>query len=263
LPSAASVAVAPLAPTRGAPPAVVPAAPPLQEAPRQDADARPLLSETIRQVMEEEGVEAATRRFREIHPDRRDDFRLDMEGMADLGREYMMQGEMEKGTAVMQMVAALARESMGGAMPGDLPTEPGRPPGEQPTGEEERGEERVEAPAELSDEVVRRFSGIYRDPDEAREDRRFFLAEDPCGGAMMFGAMWGDAQNTYLRVESGTVLQEAAYPGMRDEPLRLEATLGPGGKAQRLEHDATWFGSPLVRDGDLPEDWNSGPCTRG
>ncbi|MGD2067770.1 MAG: hypothetical protein PVI57_03730 [Gemmatimonadota bacterium] len=233
---------------------------------------RPLLSETIREVLEEDGPDAATRRFEEIYPDGLDAYEVDLERMGEMGGEYMAAGDFEEGGAVMSMVAELAQANLLDALPEGMAEavraqREGRAEDEAAEADASGGSEgAVRSREALPEDVVRRFSGVYADPDEADPDRRFFLAPDPCGGAMMFGAMWGDAANTYLEVESERVLQQPAEwtnPGEGSEPLRIEATLGPDGRAESLTHNSRWFESPLLRTGDLPEEWKDAICTRG
>lgn len=227
-------------------------------------EAPPLLSTTIRETLDKDGIEAARKRFAEIWPEQSDAYRFDMEGLARLGGEYMQKGDFDRGQAVMEMVAAMTRASIEASLPEGMAA-----PGSQTTPERretdgqraERQARAVEPP--LSDEVASRYEGIFRDPDETDPNHRFFLARDPCGPSIMFGAMWGDAQNTWLRLESESVLAQPPEQAMTGPPLRIEVTFGDDGRARSLSHDSTWFGSPLVRDGELPEAWRNQPCTRG
>lgn len=232
--------------------------PAVQEAP-------PLLSETIRETLDKEGVDAAKKRFAEIYPDAADRYRFDMEGLSELGMEYMRDGDFERGQAVMEMVAAMARDSFAASLPEGmaLPRDESRDEGRETDDERSEGGARSVQPP-LPDDVAERYEGVYRDPGETDPTRRFFLARDPCGPQIMFGAMWGDAQNSYLKIESETLLvqpRDWVLPGQ--EPLRIEVRMGADGRAESLSHDADWFGSPLVRDGELPEAWRGQPCRRG
>jgi hypothetical protein len=111
--------------------------------------------------------------------------------------------------------------------------------------------------------VARRYEGVYSDPGESDPTRRFFLARDPCGPQMMFGAMWGDAENTYLRIESDDELSQPPEQVRFGKPLRIQVERDADGRPVRLNHNATWAASPLVRQAPLPDEWRDQPCTRG
>ncbi len=228
--------------------------------------APPPLSDTIRAVLDRDGAEAARRRFAEIYPDQVEDYAVDMKAMADLGAEYMQAGDMARGQAVMEMVSTLARASIAENLPASMsaPSPAGRPDRRQAAEERApRETRRAPAPNPLADDVALRYEGVFADPDESDPNRRFFIARDPCGPQLMFGAMWGDAENTYLSISSDGVLAQPPEQVRYGRPLRIDVSFGPDERAQRLTVDADWAPGALVRQGDLPEGWRGSPCTRG
>ena len=72
------------------------------------AEDKPNLADEMRQVLNSEGAAAGLERFNEIFPDRQHEYEIDMNAMANLGQEYIVASDMEKGMAVMEMTASLA-----------------------------------------------------------------------------------------------------------------------------------------------------------
>lgn len=224
----------------------------------------PPLSDTIRAVMDRDGVEAARHRFAAIYPDHVADYTVDLKAMANLGTEYMKAGDMARGQAVMQMVSTLAGASIAENLPAAMAAEPDRARARRSTEERPRRQpSRAPAPNPLTDEIARRYEGVFADPNETDANRRYFLARDPCAPDVMFGAMWGDAENTYLKIESEAVLAQPPEQARYGDPLRIEIEFGADGHADRLWVDSEWAPGTLIRRGELPERWKSSPCTRG
>ncbi len=227
----------------------------------------PLLSETIKSTLEKDGVEAAKAKFDEIYPDQSDAYQFDMKGMADLGGGYMQAGDFEKGGAVMEMVSVMSRAAMMASMsPAQRAMmEEAQAKQDEPKHTETDGQraERARVQPPLSDAVAPRYEGVFQDPDEPNENRRYFLARDPCGPRIMFGAMWGDAQNIYLDIESENLLAQPAEQATYQAPLRIEVEFDGAGRAQRLSTDAELFPHSIERVDELPEAWKNSQCTMG
>lgn len=228
----------------------------------------PLLSATIKATLEKDGIEAAKAKFDEIYPDQSDAYQFDMKGMAELGSGYMQAGDFEKGGAVMEMVSAMSRAAMMASMsPAQRRMMEEAQAKEEQQQEEREQQRRSEARARtqppLSDEVAQRYEGVYQDPNEPNENRRYFLARDPCGPRIMFGAMWGDAQNIYLDLESENLLAQPAEQATYQAPLRIQIEFGSAGRAQRLTLDSELFPGTMERVDELPEGWKNSQCTMG
>jgi hypothetical protein len=225
------------------------------QAAAQQAD-HPLLSQEIRTVLERDGVEAAQARFEQIYPAQKDQYEIDMKGMAELGSGYMQAGDYEKGQAVMAMVAAISRDMMtsSGMMPANA--------AEAMQAEREREEEKEAEPeprvAKAPDfgparDDLARFAGVYGDPEQPESTRKLFVTQS-CDGQLVAGAMWGDAQNWWM-----TSVSDNAFEMTSDFfSVHVEFQLGPDGQAQAMEHDLDFMPNPLPKVGPLPEGW--GEC---
>jgi hypothetical protein len=97
---------------------------------------------------------------------------------------------------------------------------------------------------------LERFHGVYGDPEQPDSLRKLFVTQS-CGGYLVAGAMWGDAQNWWMKsVSDNTFEMSSDFMS-----LRLEFKLGPDGKARAMAHDLEGMASPLERSGELPEGW--------
>ncbi len=213
---------------------------------------KPLLSEEIHRVLENEGTVAAERRFAEIFPDQRDEWEVDAEGLAVLATGYMQGGNMAAGQAVMTMLAAVTQHMVAGGG-ANLPATPS-----------------ASAPRETASRAAAPSSpSAGRGPDlgPARDDLERFVGEygdDPnrrlfvtvgCGGHLVSGATWGDASNWWLRSESDT---EFTYADSFTS-LEMSFEVGSDGQATALIHDLDYLPSRLGRH-PLRDDWRE--CVR-
>lgn len=229
------------------------------------AQEKPALADTLRVVLDRDGADAGRKRFAEIYPEHASEYRVDMMEMVALGSSYMQAGDAVRARAVMEMVSTLATASDPAASAG-TPAAATSSSAERTTAETDgQRYERLAhgGGAPLSDAVSERYEGVYRDPAETDATRRFFLVRDPCGPQMMFGAMWADAENIYLRIASDDVLVQPAEGARNGAPIRIEVERDAAGRATRLSHNSPWAASPLVRQEDLPAEWRGARCTGG
>jgi hypothetical protein len=221
----------------------------------QDPD-RPLLSQEIRTLLERDGIEAARNRFEAIFPAQKDKYEIDMQGMAEMGAEYMQAGDYQRAEAVMQMVGVITQNMA--ANSGMMQA------GAAASGKRERAESKPSEPARgtangpdfgpTRDDLAR-FAGVYGDPDQPDSNRKLFVSQS-CEGHLVAGAMWGDAQNWWMRSVSDNAFEMSSD----FLSLRLEFQLGPDGNAQAVNHDLDFIASPLQKLGPLPEGWEE--CLR-
>jgi hypothetical protein len=217
----------------------------------------PLLSKEIRTVLERDGVAAAQARFKAIYPAQKDQYEIDMKGMAELGSEYMQAGDYEKGQAVMAMVSVISRDMMtsSGMMSAEA-AEAMRAEREREEAEKAEKEPEPRTPERPDFGPVRedldRFAGVYGDPS-SDSNRKLFVTQS-CDGQMVSGAMWGDAQNWWM-----TSLSDNEFEMESDFfSVHMEFELGPEGEAQAMQHDLDFMPNPLQKTGPLPEGW--GEC---
>lgn len=215
----------------------------------------PRLSEEIQRVLDQDGPEAAKQRFDEIFPAQKDKYEIDTQALVQIGSEYMNAGNYESGQAIMSMVAVITRDMIANS---ELPTgatESARAAQERSEREESRT---TRSAARVPDrgparEDLARFRGVYGDPEQPESRRKLFVTES-CDGYLVAGAMWGDAQNWWMRSVSEDVFEMSSD----FMSLRLEFELGPDGTVQAMKHDLEGMPSPLEKQGPLPEGW--GEC---
>lgn len=216
----------------------------------QNTDEKPLLSDVIRATLENEGAAAADRRFSEILRDERDDYRLDMEGLSNLGAEYMKKGDMATAQVVFEMVPRLYEETY--AVPEGFEEPP--PVAERAAAAESQPVRRDQGP--LRDDLAR-FVGVYGDPAKQEQTPHNVFIDQTCDGRLRLGAMWGDVAPWVMKSLSDTEFEQARLQPYETEPIRLEFDVGADGRAQALTHtDLTHPERSMtraVRLGDLPE----------
>jgi len=215
-------------------------------------DSRPKLSEDIRHVLESDGPQAATKRFHELFPARKDDYDVDQKGLGDLAKEVMQKGDFTAGQAVMEMLSAVVQETLAG-MNIEIPEVPTPPQTPSPPSVQDDRTNRVPDSQAAGSALgpsrtdLHRFAGVYGTPDDVQARRTLFVSVS-CEGHLVSGAMWGDASNWWLKSESDHVF--ATREGGLS--VRLEFALGPDGKATAVRHDLDFMQSPLPRVGPLP-----------
>jgi hypothetical protein len=165
------------------------------------AQDKPQLSEEIRKVIETQGVEAAKQRFAELYPSQKDAYTVDMQSMMQLGQDYMMAGDMDKGMPVLEMASSLAQEMasqiyanpQSGEMMEQMAEQEKMARAQQEQqeamarAEEERQQQKSQdrSRGESRDDLAR-FAGLYTDPDNA--NRTLFVTVS-CDGFLVTGPM--------------------------------------------------------------------------
>jgi hypothetical protein len=213
---------------------------------------KPLLSEEIRSVLEQDGPAAAQRRFDEIFPDQQDQWEVDPNGLAALAAGYMQSGNMAAGQAIMTMVGTVTQHMVANA--GANPGAASRVPSPRAT------QSRAATPSRASSgrgpdlgparDDLERFVGEYGDDP----NRRLFVTVS-CEGHLVSGATWGDASNWWLRSESDT---DFTYSDSFTS-LKMSFEVGSDGQATALTHDLDYLPSRLERH-PLRDDWKE--CVR-
>jgi hypothetical protein len=226
------------------------------------AQDRDLLSVEISTVLEEEGLEAAQKRFEELYPAQQDEYEPDTGGLFQIASGYMQAGDMETAQALMEMAATVAAgastafsESMYGDMAG-IQTEAASTPSAEQAGEKTDAEPTLALDAGPSRTDLERFAGLYSDPAEPDENKSFWAAVG-CDGRLVTGATWGDASPWWMRSVSDVVFE---YSDSWTD-VRMEFEAGPAEPASGMTHDRDdILPSPLIRIGPLPADWGGDDC---
>ena len=106
----------------------------------QAATSKPLLSEEIAKVIDQDGVEAGQSRFDQLYPAQKDNYELDVPGFFALAAKYMQGGNTAAGQQVMAMAATVAQAGMAASMGMATPD-----PGPEGTGTGQNGASAPEA----------------------------------------------------------------------------------------------------------------------
>lgn len=226
---------------------------------------KPLISKEIRTVFEKSGAEAAQKRYQEIAGGNVEAWEFDINGVMDVGTEYMKAGDL----AAAQVFMGIATEMgmlQAQAMQNAQQSDPEFRRIQALADSADRAErERVEAmPAERrtvrgsrgdARSDLARFAGVYGDPEKQRIPRNYFI--QACGGFLRFGAMWGDVAPYGMR-STGDLTFEQAWLGVGESTrVELRFHVNPAGKATAITHTFT-FGNgpqriPLLEP--LPGEW--------
>ncbi|MGA7305845.1 MAG: hypothetical protein WBW88_13280 [Rhodothermales bacterium] len=221
----------------------------------QDAAEKPKLSEEIERVLSEEGPEAAKARFDEIFPAMQDEYVVDANAFATLGTQYMQNGDVETGMLFIQMVGTITAEAIKSAQ--DAFDASGMAP---PEVEETMGETEEPVSSPPSDRGpartdLTRFAGFYGTPEQAEENRMLFVTES-CDGYLVVGAVWGDAENWWMRSEGDNAFSYSS----QYTNIHMEFDVDDNGNAKAMIHDLDFMPSPLPKHQPLPEEWRA--CVR-
>lgn len=189
---------------------------------RAAEDAKPLVSETIRTVLERDGPQAARARFDEMLRDR-ERYRMDQEGLSALATGYLQRGDLLKGQAVMDMLLVLIEEQARAGMAG-VPPPPPAMPVDQPA-------ESVTPDLGPTRTDLERFLGIYGDPSQKGPEARHILVRLGCNpGRLEMGALWGPVAPWVMKSVSDLEFEEGLLPAGYDG-VRLVFETGPDGRA--------------------------------
>ncbi len=216
----------------------------------QDTPAKPRLSAAIRKALEDGGVEAAQRRFKEIFPSQRDRFDIDAPALMALANERMTAGDAVGATAVTEMwMAVLQPEGAAAAASG----------GGDPNVIEHPSAAQTDPGPPRTD--LSRFYGMYGDREPSK---RSVFVRETCDGHLQIGSLWGDVRPWTMRSLSDTTFIQVLIPDMPSlPPFRFEFEIGPDGKARAVRHAMTGTMQSIPRTGDLPKDWKTHDCGGG
>ncbi|MCG2587059.1 hypothetical protein [Rhodohalobacter sulfatireducens] len=224
---------------------------------------KPNLSDALREMIDNKGVEAANQHFSSMNSSEREQYTVDMEGISELTNTYLEEGNMEALMAISEISGPFMQDMVSRSMEQYAPEmeameemakeqEAEREQDAQQR-QEERTLERQQAIMERQGQPrddLERFKGVYGNPDEPESARQLWVNVS-CDGYLVSGAMWGDAAPWWLRSESENVFtMEDSFNN-----VRLEFT--PGGDDLEMIHNLDFMENPLQRVGPLPEDWNS------
>jgi len=222
------------------------------------------LSDAIREMIDNEGVESAKKHFLSMNTSERQQFHVDMEGISELTNDYLEEGNFDALTAISEISAPFMQdmisESMEQYAPGlqEMEQMADQRQAEREQKAKEREEERaqqrqksvVDRMGEPRDDLDR-FRGGYGDPDEPESTRQLWVNVS-CDGYLVSGAMWGDVSPWWLRSESQNVFTfDDSF-----NHIRIEFTAG--GTDLIMHHNLEFIDNPLQRVGPLPENWD--PC---
>lgn len=228
------------------------------------AQDKPLLSDEIRAVMERDGAQAAQQRFNEIFPGHKDEYTIDMEGLAAIAQERAQAGDYQAAQAISTMAAAIAQDMLaarglgGGAAtptptpaPSQRPSEPSR---SQPANRRDAPSVRDVMGEPRSD--LQRFVGMYGDPAQQGGTPHNLYAAVRCDGYLVIGATWGDAQRWDMRSTSDLAFEAELFGGRM---VHVTFQMASDGTPESLTHDVEGLDSPLQYVGPLPEGFG-GKC---
>ncbi len=238
----------------------------MSHSPKLPAENKPLLSEEIRSVIENEGLAAAKTRFAELYPSQTDKYDADTVGLSNLGSGYMQSGDMEKGMAVLEMVSAMAQvmaSSMSSQAAEANPMAADFLKRQQAAREEHEKEQQVARAEEQkveqkiadqhsgkSRDELGRFTGIYGIPGGSDSHRTIWVMES-CDGFLVSGASWGGGGQWWMRSAADRVF---TYQDSF-QSFSMEFESSPNGNEQSMIHDLDAISSPLERMGPVPDDW--------
>lgn len=228
-----------------------------------EAQNKPLLSESIQQTIDTEGVEAAKEKFTSMDQAERGQFEVDMDGISELTNVYLEDGNMEALMAIseitgifMQDVVAQSMEQYGNSM--DAMEEMSEQ--QEAEREQERIQREEERDAEQQQTILDRqgeprddldrFKGVYGDPNDPESPRQLWVNVS-CDGYLVIGAMWGDAAPWWMRSESENLFT------LEDSFNDIRVEFQSGGESTGMSHNLEFIESPLQHLNSLPQDWNS------
>lgn len=227
------------------------------------AQAKPLLSKDITDVIEAQGIAAAKQRFEEIFPSQKDAYDIDSQGLMEAGMAYMQSGNMDAGMAVIEMATTVNMAMVSGAMntysPEMVQMQAEMEKAEQAERQQEalnreqeqnlqqqaQNRTRGEARSDLG-----RFTGLFGDPADKGRTRMISVAVS-CDGYLVTAALWADVGSWWMRSAADTVF---TYTDSFTN-ISMQFAIGGDGKADTLTHDIEGVTSPMQRLDDLPAEW--------
>lgn len=228
-----------------------------------EAQDKPNLSDAIREMIDNNGVEAAKEYFSSMNSLEREQYIVDMEGISELTNAYLEKGNMEALMAISEISGPFMQDMVSRSMEQYAPEleameemvkeQEAEREQEAQQREEERTLERQQTIMERQGQPrddLERFKGVYGNPDEPEATRQLWVNVS-CDGYLVSGAMWGDAAPWWLRSENENVFT------MEDSFNNIRMEFTPGGDDLEMIHNLDFMENPLQRIGPLPEDWNS------
>jgi hypothetical protein len=211
---------------------------------QENAQKRPL-SEKLRLIIDEDGVEAAQQWFEGVYPEQKDEYEVDFEGFATLGREYMEAGDYESGAMVMSVMVVAGQDAMPAAAM--IPPAAASASGLEPVAEASVTAVPIEPSRARTD--LERFYGLYGEPEQ-EDPVRGLIVTELCGGFLYVTTTWGDSSPWLMTSLSDTGFEYA------DSWISFQVEFQPGaGSAESVVHDLDFLPNPLPRLGPLPEGW--------
>ncbi len=221
---------------------------------------KPQLTDELRVLFESEGVAAAKQHFSDVYPSKKDAYTIDVQKLLMMAGEYMQAGNTEAAQAVAGFSNAINQEMFLSTMATHAPEM------QQQMEEMQRAEAAQQAAVRLEEEQLQeakstrdrgktrndlqRFTGLYGDPTDARDNRHLWVSVS-CDGYLVAGPQWADVSPWWMRSAAETVFTYADS----FTSLALEFDDSAGGQAQSLSHDLDSIASPLKRIGPLPVEW--------
>lgn len=226
------------------------------------AQEKQLLSNAIRNIIETQGIEAAKQQFANQYSTQKDLYNIDMQGIAELGREYAQNGNIEAAGAVMEIASPFMQDMMAGAMNAQS-YGMAQKLAEQQRAEKAKRAKSYETKRTLQQNSVgidqgkarddlERFTGLYGDPAETNKNRRLWVTVS-CDGYLVSGALWGDAAPWWMSSAADKIF---TYSDSFNN-FKMEFMTDSNGKARRMIHGLNFIKSPLARLGPIPDDWSS------
>lgn len=215
----------------------------------QEQTGKPRISARVRTLMEQQGPMQAQMEFSRLFVSERDAYDFDADGLAELSREYMRAGDVDKAKAALGMATMVdmrspevhaAREELKTMQRGQR---------------QQRSAERLEARrTEISArrgparDDLGRFAGEYG--NSSHPGRTFFVTRT-CDGHLAVGAMWGDVAPWVMKPLSDTEFAEPrAGPSGTAIGVSFDAPAGGNATAMRFSAGFEDWGT-LQRTGDL------------
>ena len=219
-----------------------------------------VIAPEIGQLIDEEGIDAARKRFEELIESPSLNLGAEAQGLMTLMGGYMQAGNYEAGEAVAEMSGLLTQKMMSSPSSG-------LPPGMMEQMQKAEQAEMAQRQAALVEDQpvqnrvedssrgnsrndLERFVGLYVDPASGDMNRAIFVTMS-CDGYLVTGPMWADVGPWWMRSAADKVF---TYTDSWTN-LSFEFT-GDEGLGMMLNHDVEGAPSPLENKAPLPEGWD-------
>jgi hypothetical protein len=227
------------------------------------AQDKPLLSEAIKNSIDTQGIETAKKHFKEIYESNIDLYEVDMKGLSDLSSTYVKAGNYQAASAVVEIASPFMQDMISSKMSNNSNDRIQKQKDMQKQKKENQEKNEESEKTENNKQIknnwgesrsdLKRFTGLYGDPEEGNETRRLWVMES-CDGYLVSGALWGDVAPWWMKSERDKVF---TYSDSFND-IRMEFVTDENGKAMKMIHNLSSLKSPLERVGPLPDDWD--PC---